>query len=479
MILAFAVGAISVSAATAAAIGDDTVVVRADARVQQIHALGGVVLFQAGRGRPLPTTRNWFRVVDGHVRRVEGVPDTALGTFDAIGRDRRGRIVVTLQTGSGWRGGRLRGARWWSYDVMADRSRPLTAVAPGACAPLQVSIWRARIAYSGAVGGERCSKARKGIRLLERGRVRTVSRIGVADTPVSILLRGDTVVAFAGKYPTDMASLRLVHAGRRECAEEFTPSESDQTEDDNFRVRDAWLRGRDLVWWMDSAVGSDVLLAAPIGVGCTAPGPTGSFDPVQRPERGPLAVDGETLYVGDRKTLLRRALPATASTAVPVNDTIASAEQLAGALPMTVAARVGYATHTEDEPLVPGYGPSGLATAKPASRTTWYRYTPTESGPLYVWATQWTRLAGGLPVGAFALFRGPKHTPVTELPHPFRNDVDYDVVDAVAGEEILIGLGCDAPGACFPAFELSVSRYPPFCDATYCPPDGEAAAIEE
>jgi hypothetical protein len=456
---------------------DGTVVLRARTRIRVVHALAGIAVFAPRR----TTVGRWRRVVEGRVLRLGGAPEAAVVTLDAIGKDRRGRVVMTVQTAAGWRNGRLTGARWWLYDIAADRTEPLSAVARGACAPMHVSVWRSWVAYAGTADEDGCPRRTDGVRLSGPDGTRLVSRLEPAEYPLALRLRRDTLVTFAGKDARNSATLRLVYADGSRCSREFTPSMSDQTEDSNFRVRGAWLRGGDLVWWMDSALGtqssmgSDLLLAARVRGGCSV-GRTGGFPRLERSkviDPGPIAVDGETLYYAEGKTLLRRPLAAMASLEPPPNDRPAAAERLVGTLPITKAVTVGYATRTSDEPQIRGYGPTGLATAKAASRTNWYRYTATESGRLHVWATQWTWLQGGLPTGAFALFRGSSLSPVTRLPHPYRNDIDYDVVDVVTGEEVLIGVGCDTPGPCFPAFELTVSLYPPGCDASYCPPDGE------
>ena len=453
------------------------VVARARSRIRVVHALAGIAVFAPRR----TTVDRWRRVVKGRVQRLSGAPRAAVVTLDAIGKDRRGRVVMTVQTAAGWRNGRLTGARWWLYDIAADRSEPLSEVARGACAPMHVSVWRSRVAYGGTADDDACARRTDGVRLSGPDGTRLVSRLEPAEYPLALRLRRDTLVTFAGKDARESATLQLVASDGSRCSREFIPSMSDQTEDSNFRVRGAWLRGGELVWWMDSALGtqsstgSDLLLAARIGNGCSV-GHTGSFPRLERPKRidpGPIAVDGETLFYADSNTLLRRPLAAMASLEPPPNDRPAAAERLVGTLPITKAVSVGYATRTADEPEVRGYGPTGLTTAKAASRTIWYRYTAGESGPLYVWATQWTWLDGGLPTGAFAVFRGSRLSPVTNLPHPYRNDIDYDVIDVVAGEDVLIGVGCDTPGPCFPAFELTVSRYPPGCDATYRPSEGE------
>jgi hypothetical protein len=63
---------------------------------------------------------------------------------------------------------------WWLYDVAGDRVRPLRGLPGGKCTPVNVAVWRNRIAYH-----SQC-QSNAGVFLRTGGHTRRVSRLSVS-----------------------------------------------------------------------------------------------------------------------------------------------------------------------------------------------------------------------------------------------------------------------------------------------------------
>jgi hypothetical protein len=88
----------------------------------------------------------YMRVIDGPRSPVH-VPKNAYNGFETIGRDRRGRVVLPFVRQTLTPTHYLVNPHWWLYDVAGDTIRPLRSLPDGKCSPVNVSIWRKRIAY--------------------------------------------------------------------------------------------------------------------------------------------------------------------------------------------------------------------------------------------------------------------------------------------------------------------------------------------
>src|SRR6185312_12048883 len=189
----------------------------------------------------------------------------------------------------------------------------------------------------------------------------------------------------------DFTLWRLV-AGGKTCKTRLEPSTSPP--DHEFSINAFWLSGGRVSWWMEHSFESpgpppagNLVLGATLD-GCSPPGPTGSYAPLQT---RPIAVEGSTLYHAKGRTLYARDVAAGPSTAPPPNDDFAHAEEITGLLPRTVAARIGYGTRVATDP------PIGSPNA--ATRTLWYGYRPTTTEDLYVLFDE-----EDIPSAAFAVY---------------------------------------------------------------------------
>jgi hypothetical protein len=333
-LVALVTAAGSVETASAA-----TELVVRDSHVARVFVLGDSLVYMRAGPRGGRLRRAWMRKVGGRVSEAEGVPDQAWAS--AIGRDRAGRVVVTM-VDTTYRGGWRVDADWWLYDVARDRSRRLRGLPDGRCAPSAVSVWRKRLAYA----ANYCPRGRSGLFLRVAGRTRRLARGEWAEP---LALRGDALsavgyIAVAGE---DAAVYRLVEDDvtcRTQIAGSYLPEEWGHV--------GPWLVPGHVLWWVVPHAPGDALVGAQLDGHCGEPGPTGTFElvaPVPRLARD-RAVDGRWLYYADDHGIRRQRLPARAITDPPRNDDFERAEWLTGSPPMSVALTIGNATKQPGEP---------------------------------------------------------------------------------------------------------------------------------
>jgi hypothetical protein len=277
-----------------------------------------------------------------------------------------------------------------------------------------------------------------------------------------LLLRGRTLMMGTGGTDEGDSSLWRLAAGGHVCRELIPPPGAPA--DHDFSLRAAWLTGRRVSWWMESSFDSlavppagNLILGTRLGRGCAAAAATASYAPVYGI---PIAVDGSSLYYAVGRTLYRRDISAGPSTAPPPNDDFAHAQEIGGALPLTVGARVGYATRLATDPAITG--PSEDGSPATATRTLWYSYRPTASQVQLIIVDQWEWLGGGLPRGAFAVYQDGPGGRLTELPQLTGNDRQFVAFRADSAHRYWIGVGCATTDACFPSFTITITTEPPY-----------------
>jgi hypothetical protein len=200
----------------------------------------------------------------------------------------------------------------------------------------------------------------------------------------------------------------------------------------------------------------NLILGATIGPGCAAQGPTGSYAPLQS---RPIAIEGTTLYHAVGRSLHARDVSAGPSTAPPPNDDFAHAQEIVGAPPQSVSARIGYGTRVATDPLITGDSITGSPVT--ASRTLWYGYRPPAAQDLYVLFDQ-EDVPGLLPFGAFAVYDDDGLGHLTRLPEQNQNDQRFVAFRAKAAHRYWIGVGCASSRPCFPSFGLSITTVRPY-----------------
>jgi hypothetical protein len=323
-----------------------------DNGARRVFALDDTVVYQRVFGRPgtVSRTRPWMRVVDGRRLRARGVPRGAYGS--AIGRDYKGRVVLTMAT---YRGS---GIQWWIYDVRQDRARRLTSLR-GPCAADAVSIWRRRVAYT--VSSRCARRGALGVFLRTGRRVRHLAGFAPRRDlygwylPV---LRGGTLLAVSGNGDGDGTLWRMTDRGRV-CR---APIPGADTTEISFLG--AWIEGRTLLWWLTTTFGGDRddggLVGVELGGTCERPGPTG---PVPLPER-------------PSHRAIRSSGPVTTP---PPNDDFANAEPLPSTVPSSREVTIGRATLEPGEQS-PGEGSVWFY----GTRSIWFSFRPTASQRLSV-----------------------------------------------------------------------------------------------
>jgi hypothetical protein len=429
-------------AAPAPAAAQDTVVARDRYPIIAGQALGKTIVYQRTVPRKLRKHRSlYMRVIHGH-RSPAHLPKNTFGV-EAIGRDRRGRVVVPILRETLTPQHYLVNPHWWLYDVARDRIRPLRGLPGGRCTPVNVAVWRSRIAYH-----TQCKK-KPGVFLRTGRHTRRVSRLAVYDISRPLVLRGRMLMMISGAGDGDFTLWRLV-AGGKTCKTRLIPSTSPP--DHDFSINAFWLSAGRVSWWMEHSFESvqpplagNLVLGATLD-GCSPPGPTGSYAPLQS---RPIAIEGTTLYHAVGRTLYARDVSAGPSTAPPPNDDFAHAQQIAGAPPQSVFGRIGYATRAATDP------PIGSPVA--ATRTLWYGYRPPAAQDLYVLYDD----PEDLPSGAFAVYDDDGLGHLTKLSEQNQNDQRFVAFRANPAHHYWIGVGCASPDPCFPSFGITITAVRP------------------
>lgn len=430
-------------AAPATAAAQDTEVARDRYPIVNGQALGGKIVYQRAVPRKLRKHRSlYMRVVNGR-RSPAHLPRNAYQGLESIGRDRRGRVVLPFVRQTLTSDDYLVNPHWWLYDVARDRIRPLRGLPGGKCTPVNVAVWRNRIAYH-----TQCKK-KPGVFLRTGRHTRRVSRLVVYDMSRPLVLRGRMLMMVSGAGDFDFTLWRLV-AGGKTCKTRLVPSTSPP--DHEFSINAFWLSAGRVSWWMEHSFESpqpplagNLVLGAALD-GCSPPGPTGSYAPLQT---RPIAVEGSTLYHARGRTLYARDVAAGPSTAPPPNDDFAHAQEITGPLPRTIAARIGYGTRGANDP------PIGSPVA--ATRTLWYGYRPPTTEDLYVLFD-----AEDVPSGTFAVYDDDGLGHRTLLPEQNQNDQRFVAFHANPAHHYWIGVGCESALPCFPSFVTTITTVRPY-----------------
>src|SRR4051794_6535782 len=96
-----------------AAVSADQVVL-SDSHIARMYVLGDTLVYErVGPGGPEPD-RGWMRRVSGRTLRARRIPADARAS--AIGRDRHGRVVLTMVV-TKVKNHALQSTTWWIYDV--------------------------------------------------------------------------------------------------------------------------------------------------------------------------------------------------------------------------------------------------------------------------------------------------------------------------------------------------------------------------
>lgn len=386
----------------------DELVLRASG-VEWVTALDETLVYRRAVRRGGQLRHRLGRVVGGRALPARGIPRGGLG--GAIGRDRRGRVVLTIGVVGRRKGGSFT-TDWWIYDVARDRARRFGLRRAG-CNLDAVSVWRSRTAYVA-----RCAKpSRSGVYLREGDRTRRVARPRDGDA-YQIVLRGDTLVALLSAVENAVV-WRLVDDGKV-CQARITDSFLDL---EGWGYAGIWLAGDTLMWWvMDKYSLFPGTLVGTALRDCGRPGPTGTFalpSPPPRRER-PRVVDGRWLYYADADGIRRHLLPARPNTDPPANDDFEHAEPLVGDPPLWRRPTIGNATTQPGEP----------ALRASAAGTIWYAFRPL--------TTQTVGIEASWPYG---VFEGTDLRSLTLVGEPSSEGTQS--FDAIAGRTYWISLGCE------------------------------------
>jgi len=407
----------------------DEFVVR-DSHIRSVHALDDTLVYSRFERRGGQRKWTWRRLVGGRVLPARGVPPDA--RVGAIGRDRAGRVVLTMGVSQRRNGGQS-ADDWWIYDVARDRARRLRGLRRGGCEPLAVSVWRSRLAY--AAWCER--QAGSAVFLREGDRTRRLARTR-GERAHQVVLRGDTLVALLGTNgDQDAVVWRLLEDGKvcpTRIDDSFLPLEV-------WGYAGIWLAGDTLMWWAMTQSGrlSGTLVGTRLG-NCGPPGPTGTFALTTWPRRvAARTIDGRWLYYTDRDGIRRRRLAARPEVDPPPNDDFEHAEPLIGDPPISRRTTIGNAT------LQPGEPPLRVS----SSGTIWYAFQPITSHRVAI-AASWP----------YGVFEGTHLRSLTQVGEPSSEGTQS--FQSVAGRTYWIALGCWG-FSCFAESFLSIT---PFDSAT-------------
>jgi hypothetical protein len=402
-----------------------------DTKIDGVYALDGVVVYhraastESGRSDP---TRPWTRLVDGRRLAVHGIPAGAHA--GSMGRDARGRTVLTVATG----GPR---DRWWLYDVRADRASRLRGL--HGCAAGAVAVWGSRIAYFDDCSGDQA------VVLHEPGGTR---RFPASSEPgfEQVALRRDSLAAM-GEVDEDMTIFRLLDRGHR-C----TATIGGGAADGSFWAHRVSIANGRLVWVMARQdILETRLFSAPTPVAVALDGRCSSRAPQQYlgtyagdTPLGALTVDERTLYYATERGLYAQRLPERGSTTPPPNDNVAGATPLTGQPPLHAKGVVGNATRQAGEP---------FGAFRPG-RTVWYSWRARASERVTL------GFAPSSPHTLAVFTGGPRVSALTEV-HPAEPACIGGGFDIVANQTYWLQVGSFGPAPNFEPFSIGITRDPP------------------
>lgn len=402
----------------------DTVIAQ-DTQIRSVYALGGDLVYSRG---VKPPSRVWMRRVDGKLTRARGIPGGAFG--GAIGRDAKGRKVLTFTVS----------AKWFVYDLARDRARRVRGL-PARCVTTWLSVWRRSIAYSAV-----CKDDAKSGLFVRQGT--ETGKIDPDPYGNALVFRNGSLAGILDTGLDDFVVVQYMAKGKP-CTKLVEPSYAGAEDPNGWWPSDLWIGGGSLTWLMGhwSARPNFALLSAELPSKCAAPGPVGRYP--FTPETttvDALAVDGRRVFYADDKALHLHVLPKKPSYEPPPNDAFEDAKELAGDLPLSVTGDVGYATIQPGEP---------LASAK---HTVWYAFRPKTSGTVYGWVDGACTQSAFNCNGAYR-YRVYTGSSVDKL-SPIAPSGNSTRIDAVAGETYWIAVGAALPEPKYQPFVLHVSPTP-------------------
>jgi hypothetical protein len=333
--------------------------------VDDVYALGGTVLYhRAG---------SWMRIVAGRASPARDVPRDAVAS--SIGRDRRGRVVVTFTR---WpKGDGVRFPRWWVYDVERDLASALELPTSRRCFARSVALWREGAAY-----GEQCWRQAPGSRAWSTGprsdivyiAGRRVRRVRVEGAPERLVLRGRSLAAVASDG--ESASLLRIADRGRWCAAtlEIVDLASKLGPIAIRRGSVAWAT-HDLPSFPDARYPRLLITDVALTGRCEKSPPKRFLSDDEIPDGGAQAatITEEDLYYATRRAVYMEPLTASGSVAPPVNDDFERATPIGGELPVSVRGRTGYATPEPGETIF-----------EDSSRTVWYAFLAPQTETVYL-----------------------------------------------------------------------------------------------
>jgi hypothetical protein len=413
---------------------DDTVVGR-------LFQLGGVTLYQEKGPNPYLSHPHhelvdapWTRVVNGKSRPVRDIPPT-VGVGD-IGRDASGRVVLTYYVDETKPDGPLL-RRWFIYDVLRDRSRPIRGLNRDGCGVAILTIWRKRMVYQKACPDDRTAGLFSKIG-------KKVERIARYHSIVYMVQRGGSVAGIIEDGVGDLHVFRFMDGGVA-CVEEVPSGFG--TGDGYWHPTGVWFSRGKLVWSMGApgTAPNFALLAAKRSGACKALGPVGELPFTSETKSvSAMAVDADRLVYAGNAVIKAHRLPPKPSIDPPANDDFEHAQPLSTKLPYRILVRIGHATRQRGEP-----GVKGPYEQKPRTptRTLWYAFRPAASGTAWVSSDNHTE----------AVFTGSKLRHLTPIPPgPLATEVHGE-----AGKTYWITVALDSEEPFYQPFYLTIGTAEP------------------
>lgn len=428
--------------APATARAADQVVAReTDSLIGRLFQLGGVTLYQEEGPNPSVTRHAvvpglWTRVVQGKSRPARHIPPT-VGVGD-IGRDAKGRIVLTYYLEK-TEPDRIPVRRWFIYDVMRDRSRPIKGLNRDEhCFIEIITIWRKRMVFQKTCGDEGTGA---GLFSKIGWKVHTIA----PDYPIDWLVqRGGSVAGIVEDGVGDLHLFRFMDGGVA-CVERIPLGFG--TGDGYWHPTGVWFSRSKLVWSMGSpdTAPNFALLAAKRTGACKPLGPVGELPFTWETKSvGAMAVDADRLVYAGEAVIKAHRLPSKPSVAPPANDDFEHAQALPTKLPYRISVRIGRAKRQRGEPAVTG--PYGQEPSTP-NRTVWYAFRPTASGT--VWVSSDYHMEG--------VFTGSNLEDLTQTPPGMR----ATEVHAEAGKTYWIAVTLDSEEPAYQPFYLTIGTAEP------------------
>ena len=235
------------------------------------------------------------RVVGGRKLRARGIPNGAFP--EAVGRDARGRVVLTL-TKNQLRNDVIVARDWWIYDIRRDSARRIDHFR-GPCDPENVAVWRKRLVYAVGCYDEAGHPQFVGLFVRQDGRTRRLASWAVGEWPTPIALRGDTLAVTRDEGDGDTSVYRVLDDGQL-CAAQISGSYLSEQ-----GLYGPWVAGSTIRWWVWGPNGG-TLMEERLDGGCGTPGAPTKLDvPVRLRNATWRVMDGRTAYFPDKRGIQR------------------------------------------------------------------------------------------------------------------------------------------------------------------------------